>query len=247
MSEPHQIVKLSQTLTPANANWTRIRCTPKMIDVFVHFSKQFLHPDKKLNRATLYAKNIDRIWDLATESFNNANESNINMNLFAHDYAQPEKRDHYIHTTGRDTLSQKQNEKLYFAIYDLLLWKLFPIGSYTGNALKKIDVNMSERRLSLCLLQSLLTSTEVIRCCTVHTVAAKIMGCSVPHCLWWHQKLSKKHENRWKSILLKSTRLFEVKQKGLLNFRCNKKSQYESWHWNRRRQLVVSDSRLRRL
>lgn len=75
----------------SKVNWSRSRCIPRMVNVFIYLRESFLKRDEKLSREVIDAKDIDWFWRLAADKFNARDISEINDNMFTNDDAYPEE------------------------------------------------------------------------------------------------------------------------------------------------------------
>lgn len=73
------------------ANWSKLRCVPRMANVFVVLKEEFLLRDTQVPRFILDAKDHDWFWRLAAEEFNKPNSEAVNYNLFRDEEAYPEE------------------------------------------------------------------------------------------------------------------------------------------------------------
>lgn len=89
--------------------WSKTRCVPRMLNVFVQKREQFLQRDRKLARYQLDAGDGDWFWRLAADTFNDKTLHEIDENLFERDESYPVElrdldpyyRDGYVVTTTK--------------------------------------------------------------------------------------------------------------------------------------------------
>lgn len=70
-------------------DWSRVRCVPRMVNVFVYMKNECLKRDKKVSKYQLYAKDTNWFWRLVAENVNKKSLPELNHNLFSDDHSFP--------------------------------------------------------------------------------------------------------------------------------------------------------------
>lgn len=63
-------------------NWSRARCVPRMVNVFVYHQTDFPRRDTPLTQKQVDSRDHDWFWRLAAQSFSDSNVDAINFKQF---------------------------------------------------------------------------------------------------------------------------------------------------------------------